>query len=166
MRITDLVPWTGSRAPARREEENDESLYDVRREMNRLFDEFFRATDLMAQSGRGRTFTPSVNVTESDEAIEVTAELPGMDEDDIDLALSRHGLTIRGEKREEREDEGKNYYTRERSYGYFERSIPVSIEAIDQDNVEATFDKGILSVVLPKREEAQAAAKRIEVKTG
>lgn len=166
MRISDLVPWRGSRAPARREEEDGESLYDVRREMNRLFDDFFRSADLMAPFERGGSFTPSINVTESDEAIEVTAELPGMDEDDIDLTLSRQGLTIRGEKREEKEDEGKNYYTRERSYGYFRRSVPISIGAIDQDKVEATFDKGILTITLPKQEKAQAVTKRIEVKGG
>ncbi|MDX1686693.1 MAG: Hsp20/alpha crystallin family protein [Candidatus Promineifilaceae bacterium] len=166
MRISDLVPWRGSRAPARREEEDGESLHDVRREMNRLFDDFFRGGDLMAPLERGRTFTPSVNVTESDEAIEVTAELPGMNEDDIDLTLSRKGLTIRGEKREEKEDEGRNYYTRERSYGYFQRSIPVSVDAIDQEKVEATFDKGVLTITLPKHEKAQSATKRIEVKSG
>lgn len=166
MRVSDLVPWRGSLAPARREEGDGESLYDVRREMNRLFDDFFRGTDLMAPFERGQSFTPSINVTESDEAIEVTAELPGMDEDDIDLTLSRQGLTIRGEKREEKEDEGKNYYTRERSYGYFRRSIPVSVEAVDQDKVEATFDKGILTITLPKRERAGAVTKRIEVKSG
>lgn len=168
MRISDLVPWRGSRAPARRErdEENGDSLYDVRREMNRLFDDFFRGADLMAPFERERTFTPSINVTENDSAIEVTAELPGMEEDDIDLTLARQGLTIRGEKREEQEEEGKNYYTRERSYGYFRRSIPVPMDAIDQDNVEATFDKGILTVTLPKREEARSVTKRIEVKSG
>lgn len=165
MRISDLVPWRGSRTLSRREEEeNGDSLYDIRREMNRLFDDFFRGADLMAPSERERTFTPSLNVTESDAAIEVTAELPGMDEDDIDLTLSRQGLTIRGEKREEKEEEGKNYYTRERSYGYFRRSIPVPMDAIDPDNVEATFDKGILTITLPKREEARSVTKRIEVK--
>jgi len=166
MRISDLVPWRGSGVPARREEEDGESLYDVRREMNRLFDDFFRGADLMTPFEQGRSFTPSINVTEGDEAIEVTAELPGMDEDDIDLTLSRQGLTIRGEKRDEKEDEGKNYYTRERSYGYFRRSIPLSVDAIDQDKVEATFDKGILTITLPKQEKARAVTKKIEVKGG
>ena len=166
MRISDLVPWRRSRVPARREEENGDSLSDVRREMNRLFDDFFRGADLMTPFEQGRTFTPSINVTESDEAIEVTAELPGMDEDDIDLTLSRQGLTIRGEKREEKEDEGKNYYARERSYGYFRRTIPLTIDAIDQERVAATFEKGILTITLPKQEKAQAATKRIEVKSG
>ena len=165
MRISDLVPWRGSRAPARSEEENGDSLYDVRREMNRLFDDFFRGADLMTPFERERTFTPSINVTENDSAIEVTAELPGMDENDIDLTLSRQGLTIRGEKREEKEEEGKNYYTRERSYGYFRRNIPVPMDAIEQDNVEATFDRGILTITLPKREEAGPDTKRIEVKS-
>lgn len=166
MRISDLVPWRGSRVPARREEEDGESLYDVRREMNRLFDDFFRGSDLMPPFAREQSFTPSVDVTESDDAIEVTAELPGMDEDDIDLTLSRQGLTIRGEKREEKEDKGKNYYARERSYGYFRRTIPVSLDAIDQDKVEATFDNGILTVTLPKQETAPAVTKHIEVKSG
>lgn len=133
--------------------------------MNRLFDDFFRGADLMTPFERERTFTPSINVTENDSAIEVTAELPGMDENDIDLTLSRQGLTIRGEKREEKEEEGKNYYTRERSYGYFRRNIPVPMDAIEQDNVEATFDRGILTITLPKREEAGPDTKRIEVKS-
>jgi HSP20 family protein len=169
MNISDLVPWR-SQTPARRR--NDEPFQMMQREMNRLFEDFFRdfesSTGLARGFGEGSqlsAFTPSVNISEGDEAFEATVELPGMSEEDIDVSLSRDGLTITGEKKEEAEDEQKNFYRRERSYGYFRRTIPLPQGAIDEERVEATFDKGVLKVTLPKRQEAQQTRRQISVKS-
>jgi HSP20 family protein len=97
--------------------------------------------------------------------VEVRAELPGIDEKDIDVRLSDGTLTIRGEKKEEREEreEGGSYYVSERRYGSFQRSFRIP-EGIDHDKVDASFRKGVLTITLPKTPEAQQKAKKIEVK--
>jgi HSP20 family protein len=97
------------------------------------------------------------------EAYEITAELPGLDEKNIEVKLANGVLSIKGEKREEKEEKRKDYYRRERSFGSFEPSFQVP-EGIDTDKIAASFKNGILSVTLPKSAEAQKQAKRIEVK--
>lgn len=165
MNISDLVPWRDRNRMQRR---NDgESLMPLRREMDRLFDEFFRSWESdLTRGTEGGPFSPALNVAESDEAIEATLELPGLSEDDIDITLTRDGLTITGEKRSEEEERDKNFFRRERSYGYFRRTIPLPTDSVEADHVEATFDKGVLTVTMPKREEAKTQAKRIAVKSG
>lgn len=165
MNISDLVPWRDRSNVQRRN--GGESLMPLRREMDRLFDEFFRGWESdLTRATEGGVFSPALNVAESDEAIEATLELPGLSEDDIDITLTRDGLTITGEKRSEEEERDKNFFRRERSYGYFRRTIPLPPDSVDADNVEATFDKGVLTVTMPKREEAKAQAKTITVKSG
>jgi len=163
MNISDLVPWRDRTSLNRRE---NDSLYPMRREMDRIFDEFFRGFGMDTWRGEdGGRFNPSLNVAESDNAIEATLELPGLSEDDIEITLVRDGLTITGEKKDEEEERGKNYYRRERSYGYFQRTIPLPPDSVDADKVEANFDKGVLRITMPKRESAQSEAKRIAVKS-
>ncbi len=164
MNISDLVPWRDRRSLSRRE---DEALYPMRREMDRLFDEFFRGFEMEPWRGEnGGRFNPSLNVSESDDAIEATLELPGLSEDDIEITLVGDRLTVTGEKRDEEEEHGKNYFRRERSYGYFRRTIPLPSDTVDADKVDAKFDKGVLKITMPKRETAQTQAKRISVKSG
>lgn len=136
----------------------------MRREMDRIFDEFFRDWESEFGLEEASAFSPALNVAESDEAIEATMELPGLSEDDIEITLGRDGLTITGEKKGEEEERGKNYFRRERRYGYFRRTIPLPPDAIDADNVEATFNKGVLTITVPKKEVAKSEAKRITVK--
>jgi len=167
MSITDLIPWRreGGKVPIRREEEHP--MLVLQRDMNRLFDEFFRGFGLMpfgAFGERWDVFSPRVDVVESGKEIKVSAELPGMEEGDIEVTLSNDVLTISGEKKEEVENRGKDYYHVERSYGSFRRAIPLPCE-VDTDKAEATFKKGVLTVTLPKTVEAQAH-KRIPIKTG
>jgi len=166
MAITDLIPWKREekKVPVRREEERPIDV--LQQDMNRLFDEFFRGFGLApfgALGERWDIFSPRVDVVEGDEQIEISVELPGMDEKDIDVSLSRDVLTISGEKREEEERKGENYYHVERSYGSFRRSIPLPCE-INADKAEAAFKKGVLTITLPKTAKAQAC-KRISVKT-
>jgi HSP20 family protein len=148
MAITDLLPGKRSEnVPARREEEP--SMTALQREMNQLFDEFLtRSWGAPLSRFEGR-FTPRVNVEERDDEIEITAELPGMEAEDVDLTLTDDALTISGEKREEKEEERGNYHYMERSYGSFRRSIPLP-GAVDADEVDATFKNGVLTITMPK----------------
>ena len=106
---------------------------------------------------------PAVDIAESEKAYEITAELPGMDEKNIEVKVTDGSLTIKGEKQEEKEEKEKDYYLQERRYGSFERSFELP-ESVDPDKIEASFKKGVLTVTLPKKAEAQKPAKKIEVK--
>jgi len=167
MAITDLVPWRRKRGDIRVRREPDDIVGSFYREMNSLMDRFFRGFDL-EPFGAGELvtseFMPRVDVKEDDKEINVTAELPGMDEKDIDVTFSGDSLTIKGEKQEETEDKGKDYYRTERRYGSFQRVIPISTE-VDESKAEADFKKGILKIRLPKTVEAQKSRKKIEIKT-
>jgi len=146
----------------------------LRREIDRLFDDFgggfwrspFRtafALEPFWQREMTWTATPAVDVTESDKMYEITAELPGMDEKNIEVKVSNGNLTITGEKQEEKEEKKKDYYLKERHFGSFERSFQLP-EGVDASKIEATFKKGVLKVSLPKKVEAQKPEKKIEIK--
>ena len=105
---------------------------------------------------------PAVDVSEKDKEFEVTAELPGLDEKDVEVKLANGNLTIKGEKKEEKEEREKDYYFSERRYGSFVRSFPLP-EGVNADKIEASFAKGVLTIKLPKTAEAQAE-KKIPVK--
>ncbi|HTF98983.1 MAG TPA: Hsp20/alpha crystallin family protein [Nitrospirota bacterium] len=138
----------------------------MQREMNRVFDTFNRTWGLGTFPEVTGSFMPRLDVTEDEKAFTITAELPGMSEKEIELSLSADTLTIRGEKKEEaKEEQGKNYYYSERSYGTFMRTIPLPSQ-IETDKVSASFKKGVLTVTLPKTASAVETAKKITVKTG
>lgn len=162
MAIRKLVPFGKKSYPVRREEEGPFAL--LRREMDSVFDNFFRGFDIEPFEERFDVFSPRVDVTENDKEIKISAELPGMDEKDIDVSLQHDMLTIKGEKKEEKEDKGKDYYRMERSYGSFTRTIPLPIE-VETDKVEAKFKKGVLNITLPKTAKAVAETKKIAVKS-
>ena len=161
MNIKSLVPWNWGRKniPIRREE--DHPVYSLQRTVNRVFDNFFEGFSLSSFGSledRMRSFTPRVDISESDKEFQVTAELPGMDEKNLDISLANSVLTLKGEKKE---DKRKDYYRMERSYGMFRRTIP---EGVDLEKVEAFFRKGVLTVTLPKTVEAQKERKKIPIK--
>ena len=108
---------------------------------------------------------PAVDVIDKEKAYEITAELPGMDESNIDVKFADGLLTIKGEKKEEKEEKKRDYYLSERRYGSFQRSFPVP-ESVDADKIEAKFANGVLTVILPKSAEAQKNEKRIAIKKG
>ena len=118
-----------------------------------------------ASGGRNFKLTPHVDVRETDKEIVVEAELPGIDEKDISLAIQDGVLTIRGEKRFEHDEEKENYRMMERRYGSFQRSLRLP-ESVDDDKVEASFDNGVLKVSLPKRPEAIGKQRTIPIKKG
>lgn len=106
---------------------------------------------------------PAVDIAETDKAYEIVAELPGIDEDDIEVKLANGGLTIKGTKQDEKEEKKKNYYLHEHHFGAFERYFAMP-EGVDRDKIEASFKKGVLTVTLPKTAEARKAEKKIPVK--
>jgi len=161
MAIRNLVPFGKKNFPVRREEEGPFAL--LRREMDSVFDNFFRGFDIEPFETRFGAFSPKVDVNETDKEIKISAELPGMDEKDIDVSIQNDMLTIKGEKKEEKEDKGKDYYRMERSYGSFSRTIPLTIE-VETDKIEAKFKKGVLSITLPKTAKAVAETKKIAIK--
>ncbi len=150
-------------------------LESVRREIDRVFDRFHlgswdlpfgrRAFELELPWPRAKdlAIAPAVDVSEKDKEYEISAELPGMDEKNIEVKLSNGTLTIKGEKKEEKEEREKDYYVSERRYGSIMRSFQVP-EGVDIGKIEATFAKGVLTVKLPKTAEAQKSEKTISIK--
>jgi HSP20 family protein len=142
----------------------------LRGEIDRMFDDFgrgfwpsWRGSMRAAAPETTSLVMPAVDVVESEKSYEITAELPGMDEKNIEVKLGDGVLTIKGEKQESKEEKQKDYYRRERSYGAFERSFEVP-DTVEIEKIEANFSKGVLKLLLPKKVEAQKPAKKIEVK--
>lgn len=125
-----------------------------------LFDDFFERG--IGRSTELRPFNPRLDVAEKEEEVVITAELPGMEDKDIDITVDALGLTLRGEKKEEREEKKESYYRLERSFGSFQRYIPFATE-IDRDKVQATFQKGLLTIRLPKTVKQVQAGKKIQI---
>ena len=152
-------------------------LAHLRQEIDRLFDDFrwgswpaplARTLFNIEPFWRGETGwggVPAVDVAEKEKEYEVTAELPGMDESNIDVKFADGMLTIKGEKKEEKEEKKKDYYLSERRYGSFQRSFQVP-EGVDADKIEANFKNGVLTVKLPKTPEALKQEKKIAIKKG
>lgn len=141
-RMLEEFPWAGWRRPLAR--------FDV--------EPFFRGF-----AGVGAV--PAVDIAEKDKEYEITAELPGMDENNIDVKFADGMLTIKGEKKEEKEEKKKDYYLSERRYGSFQRSFPVP-ESVDANKIEAKFANGVLTIKLPKSAEAQKNEKKIAIRKG
>ena len=130
-----------------------------------MFENFFRGTDLWPFSTAELepvAFYPGVDVLETETEFRVKAELPGMDEKDVHVSMAQNTLTIKGEKKEETENKGKNYHQMERHWGAFYRAIPLPV-GIDATKADASFKKGVLTVTLPKTEEAKKEAKDIPI---
>ena len=165
MSIKDLVPRIGRKPlPVRREDADP--FRDFQRQMNHLFDDFFGDFPL-AERGRDperapAAFMPRVDVSETDMEVKVSAELPGMDEKDISVELQDDVLTLRGEKKSEQEEKGKNWFRREQSWGSFQRSIELPA-GVDAGKAKAQFKKGVLVFTAPKRPEEQAQRKTVPI---
>jgi HSP20 family protein len=168
MSISDLIPRKNNEANlgiSRHRTEN--RLLDLRGQLDRLFDEFFdRSLDISPFAGDFSElgdFSPRMDLSETEKEITLSAELPGIDPEEINISLDGNTLSIRGEKHSEKEDKDKHYYRLERSYGSFQRSIPLPAE-VDEAKIEATLKKGLLEVKMPKTQEAQQKKKRIPIK--
>jgi HSP20 family protein len=157
------MPWSRGRDVTARRGEDFGPFLNLHREMSRLVDDFFRGFDFAPPSADrffDRTMGwPNVEVSETDKEVKVTAELPGLEEKDVQVELTDGVLTIKGERESKAEDKGRLFS--ERYYGRFERRIPV--DDVDEDKVSATFKNGVLTVTMPKSPEAQSKVKRIAI---
>jgi HSP20 family protein len=167
MSLKDLVPamWGAKNVQVR--QEDDHPFYSLQRDMNRIFDDFFKGFETIPAGmleGHLGAFSPTVDMKEGEKELTIKAELPGMDEKDIEVSLADDTLTIQGEKKEEKEEKGKGYYHAERSFGSFRRVLPLPA-GIDTRKAEASFKKGVLTITVPKTEEAKRKVKKIEIKT-
>jgi HSP20 family protein len=158
MKSKSVVPVTQERDLAPRFE--GFPLTSLQREIDRLFQDFSRGFGRFTGFKTGELM-PSMNVSETDGEIEFTAELPGMETKDVEVTLADNILTVRGEKKAEKEEKEKNYRLVERSFGSFSRSFEVP-SGIEPSAIKATIDKGVLTVKFPKP--AQPESKKIEVK--
>jgi len=168
MSVRDLIPWgrsNGNQLPSVFRDDDRDPFLSLHREVNRLFDDVFRGFDSRLPAlGRFSSFGgggwPNVEVSDGEKEIRVTAEVPGLEEKDIEVLLEDGVLTLKGEKRSETEDKDRQFS--ERFYGRFERRIPLGYE-VEDNKVSADFKNGVLTVALPKTEPAQAKAKRIAI---
>jgi len=144
----NIIPW----------KKKDDSVHSLQKQMNSMFDSFFRGFDLdVSRDG----FSPALDVNETPEAVIVKAEIPGIPVKDVDISLTGDVLTISGEKKEEKEEKGENFHRVERSFGSFHRSVSLP-SYIDSAKVEASARDGILTITIGKKPEMKA--KKISVK--
>jgi HSP20 family protein len=168
MSVRDLIPWgrNNNQTPSVYRDEDRNPFLSLHREVNRLFDDVFRGFDSRLPAfGSLSSFAgswPSVEISETDKEIKVTAEIPGLEEKDVEVLIDDGVLTLKGEKRSETEDKEKQFS--ERFYGRFERRIPLGVE-VEEDKIDARFKSGVLSIVLPKSAKAQSQVKRIAIKS-
>jgi HSP20 family protein len=175
-KVTNLpIKTDKSTAPAKQGEGFWHSFAGLRDDVDRMFDNFTHS--FPSWSGRRRELeplwkfetsfgmaAPAVDVAEKDKSYEITAELPGLDASNVELSLSGDVLTIKGEKQEEKEQKEKIYFLSERRYGSFQRSFELP-QGVDRDKIDAKFEKGVLTVSLPKTAQAVQQQKKIEIQS-
>ena len=147
-----LIRWTPGR-----------EVVGIQEEMNRMFDNFFGMPRSVGKDDRVLYWTPRVNVEETGDQFEVTAELPGMNKDDVKIEVKDHVLTFAGEKRAEKEEKDRNVHLFERAHGKFCRTFTLP-DNVDVDKIEAEFRDGILHIDIPKTEEAKPRQIEVQVK--
>lgn len=171
----EIMPWRkrrkgGKLLPQRRGEENP--FMALHREMNELFEDFFgdfetglawpRSSGLRSRDDAG---TIRIDVAENEKEFRVMADVPGLEEQDIDVELSDNLLTIRAEKTEERDEQEADFHIVERSYGSFQRTVPLP-GGLEQDQAQANFKNGVLTIIVPKSAEARQSRRQIPVQAG
>lgn len=167
MTFKDMIPWRRDRhdVPVRRPEPAEDRLPSPwMRGADDFFERFFQGFGELPFFGGTAGPTPKIDVVERGDELRITAELPGVDEKDVEISLSDDVLTIRGTKRTETESEEAGVYRMERSYGRFERSIPLPDE-IDAERVVATFRRGVLEIELPRSERTKERRRSIPITT-
>ena len=161
MALRDLIPWNNGSHDVSLHRNQPSPFLALHREMNRLFDDVFRGFGSLGRPMmEGQVNWPRIELDETDKAVTVSAELPGLSEKDVQVEIANGVLSIRGEKKSERDNGGR--YS-ERYYGSFERRIP--LDGVQEDKAEANFRNGVLTVSLPKSEQASQSVKRITINT-
>lgn len=162
-----LVPWRSRLGLSHGERELEHPLDAFHREFDRVFENLWRGFELPMVSGTylpWKGTMPRLDVTEDEDRIRVAVELPGMDEEDVEILLGDNVLTIKGEKKVETEESERPYAYMERSYGSFQRSIPLDVE-VSTDKVDARLENGVLIIDLPKTAEAKKPYKKISIRS-
>lgn len=154
MPLRDLIPRKAG-------PEAGHPLLSLRHEMDRLFEDFFHGWDLAPFAGARGMEVPKIDLAETNKEVKVSADLPGTDPKDVDISVSGNVLTIKGERKEEKEEKEKDYHRTERWTGTFQRSVTLPCD-VDIDKTDATFKKGVLTITMPKAKTAKRKA--IEVK--
>lgn len=162
----NILPWNHPNEISIRRSRTPFS--SLQNEINRVFDDFFSngfsESSLLPSSWTGdQLATPAVDIVENEKSFKVEAELPGMDQDDVEVTINDNYLTVKGEKKESKEDKDDNYVRRERYYGSYQRTISLP-ETANTDKAKATFKKGVLQVEIPKKAEAVKPSKKLEIK--
>ncbi|MDA8161982.1 MAG: Hsp20/alpha crystallin family protein [Desulfobacteraceae bacterium] len=132
---------------------------NLRREMDKIWEDFFGGRELLGAEG---TWVPAIDLSETKDALVVKAEVPGMDPKDIEVSMTGDLLTIKGEKKKQTEEKDENYHRIETRCGSFSRMIRLPV-SVNTEKITATYEKGVLKLVLPKKEEAKP--RQIEIKT-
>ena len=155
---------TKSQLPSLWERGEFEPFISLHREIDRVFDNFAEVMPWGRRTENGGTgrLTPQLDLSETEKSVEVIVELPGVEEDAIDVTVTDDVLSIRGEKKAEKETEEKDYHMIERSYGAFHRSLTLPCE-VEADKVEASFNNGILQITMPKSPEAESKAHKVKI---
>ena len=187
MNAKKWIPWNwfkkeengaGTTVPVRRTSSRDQGysisspLEQLHHEVDRWFDQAFSGFGFspvgfnrsLLSHDNGAMLKPTLDLGATDEKYTITVEVPGVDENDVRLEIQNDTLTIQGEKKHEKEDKGKNYYRMERSYGSFQRMLSLP-DDVDQDNVTASFNQGVLTVNMPRKALPKANVKQIEVRS-
>jgi HSP20 family protein len=138
-------------------------LEDMRRDMDRLFEEFFSGRRPRWSKPEGGVIIPGIELFDRGGELVLRVEIPGAEKEDIDLSITKDSVTVKGELKKDEAVRQEDFFIAERSYGIFSRTVQMPFE-IDEDKAAATFRKGILEVVLPKKEDAKPKEVRIEVK--
>jgi HSP20 family protein len=166
MASRSLMPFSRNTQMSRWGEDTDPFL-QMRREMNRLFDDVFSGFGLPGAFGpalQRMPVAPKIDVSETENEIQIKAEMPGIDQNNVEVLLEDDRLIIRGEKKEEREEDDKdrNYHVRERVQGAFSRTLPLPF-APDPNQVKAEFKDGVMTITIPKPQEVKQKQHRIDV---
>lgn len=141
----------------------DSPLVLLRNNIDKVFDSFLSGLDADPFDAAVSMFHPNIDIADNGKELKIAVELPGMDEKDIDVSITRDALTIRGEKKDETEEKNASYHRMERVYGFFSRTIPLPVE-VNVDAAKADYRKGVLTITIPKTEKALKEAKKIPVK--
>jgi len=162
MATRNLMPWSrGERRPAATD--FDDPFEALHARMDQLLESFRRDFDFPSLASWEALAAPNVDVSETDDAVQVSAELPGMDAKSVELSFQGNSLVIKGEKKEEKETKEKDFHVRERRFGSFHRMVPLPV-GVDIDKAKAEYDKGVLQVIIPKTAEAKHERRKIEIK--
>ncbi|PPJ47608.1 molecular chaperone [Rhizobium sp. KAs_5_22] len=141
---------------------SDNPFADLRKEMDQVVENFFGKNKLLSASEGDGFLAPSIDVVEKDDQILLTAELPGIAEDDIDISIQKGVLSLKGEKKMEKKDDKDNFHVVERRYGSFQRSMSLPA-SVDDAAVTATFDKGVLTITMPKKPGTVPAERKVAI---